>query len=158
MTETHYMGITHLHQNLVDGQAQQGHEQAIAQLQQSPDYVEESLLRRLVAKGATVERVEAPLCQAQACDFRCDREQGHGVLHHHPDPESDGHHYWWMSWPHDGEELLDVSGKPWTGYLLIADVTLPMSRSTDVTIVADQRVTDLWIEMIGRVLGGSGGS
>lgn len=89
---------------------------------------------------------EMEVCDAESCGFRCDREKGHGALHHHPDPMPRGRHEWWVFWPHSEAERLDMSGRPWTGYLLLADVALPMSEDTGVTVDADIRYVELVLQ------------
>jgi hypothetical protein len=92
------------------------------------------------------------VCDAESFGYRCDRQKGHGILHHHPDPMESGEHHWWIPFPHTEAENLDLSGRPWTGYLLIADVTLPFSRDSGVTITGDDRVTELWVEQVEKSL------
>lgn len=86
------------------------------------------------------------LCDAESCGYRCDREKGHGSIHHHPERNGLGHDDWWIYWPHSEDEKLDMSGRPWTGYLLVADVALPLSNDTGVVIESEIRYLELAIE------------
>lgn len=96
------------------------------------------------------ESLPVVLCDAESCGYHCDREKGHGSIHHHPEPNGLGSHDWWMSWPRSEDERIDCSGAPWTGYMLIADVALPLSNDTGVTIEADVRIVELFLELIER--------
>lgn len=92
------------------------------------------------------------ICDAESSGYRCDREKGHGALHHHPEPGPCGHDDWWLSWPHSEAERLDMSGAPWTGYLLIADLALPLSKDISVTADGDIRYLELMVEQATRQL------
>lgn len=94
-----------------------------------------------------VEHV-TPKCEAASLGYTCDRDAGHGMIHHHPVPGPCGHDDWWIIQPHDEDEAMGM--KPMSGYLLVSDFALPKSKKTE-GYDGDLRIIELWIESVNEI-------